>query len=107
LARNDHLLRTDTQCKKPDQICSSPIPFAGGCAINGAAVEHAAKQEPARDVAELRRDPVVNKADQTGMGEINEDASRFCPVCSQRLESKRCKLVCRVCGYFMSCADYY
>ena len=36
-----------------------------------------------------------------------EDASRFCPVCSQRLESRRCKLVCDVCGYYMSCADYY
>jgi hypothetical protein len=36
-----------------------------------------------------------------------EDASRFCPVCSQRLESRRCKLVCNVCGYYMSCADYY
>ena len=37
----------------------------------------------------------------------HEDASRFCPVCSRRLESRRCKLVCDVCGYYMSCADYY
>ncbi|PYT50461.1 MAG: hypothetical protein DMG44_06180 [Acidobacteria bacterium] len=36
-----------------------------------------------------------------------EDASRYCPVCSQRLESRRCKLICPVCGYYMSCADYY
>jgi hypothetical protein len=38
---------------------------------------------------------------------VREDASRFCPVCSQRLESRRCKLICNVCGYYMSCADYY
>jgi len=37
----------------------------------------------------------------------NEDPSRYCPVCSQRLESHRCKLICTVCGYYMSCADYY
>jgi Zn finger protein HypA/HybF involved in hydrogenase expression len=37
----------------------------------------------------------------------NEDASRYCPVCSQRLESRRCKLICPVCGYYMSCSDYY
>jgi len=37
----------------------------------------------------------------------HEDASRYCPVCSQRLESRRCKLVCDTCGYYMSCADYY
>jgi hypothetical protein len=39
--------------------------------------------------------------------EAQEDPSRYCPVCSQRLESRRCKLVCGVCGYYMSCADYY
>jgi hypothetical protein len=37
----------------------------------------------------------------------NEDPSRYCPVCSQRLESRRCKLICSVCGYYMSCTDYY
>jgi hypothetical protein len=36
-----------------------------------------------------------------------EDPSRYCPICSQRLESRRCKLICGVCGYYMSCADYY
>lgn len=36
-----------------------------------------------------------------------EDASRYCPLCSQRLESRRCKLICNACGYYMSCADYY
>jgi hypothetical protein len=35
------------------------------------------------------------------------DALRYCPLCSQRLESRRCKLVCNVCGYYMFCADYY
>jgi hypothetical protein len=39
--------------------------------------------------------------------ELQEDPSRYCPVCSQRLESRRCKLVCNACGYYMSCADYY
>jgi hypothetical protein len=31
----------------------------------------------------------------------------YCPVCSQRLVSRKCKLLCERCGYFMSCADYY
>jgi NADH pyrophosphatase NudC (nudix superfamily) len=35
-----------------------------------------------------------------------EYALRYCPVCSQRLESRRCKLICNQCGYYMSCADY-
>jgi hypothetical protein len=36
-----------------------------------------------------------------------EHHSRFCPTCSARLEDSRCKLICRTCGYFLSCADFY
>ena len=36
-----------------------------------------------------------------------EDPMLYCPVCSTRLSSRKCKLLCEKCGYFMSCADYY
>ncbi len=36
-----------------------------------------------------------------------EEAMLHCPNCSQRLEELKCKLFCRRCGYYMSCADYY
>ncbi len=36
-----------------------------------------------------------------------EDTCMWCPNCAARLESSRCKLVCRQCSYYMSCADYY
>jgi hypothetical protein len=35
-----------------------------------------------------------------------EQPISFCPVCSERLEPKRCKLVCSKCGYYLSCSDY-
>ena len=31
----------------------------------------------------------------------------YCPVCSTRLASLKCKLHCEKCGYYMSCSDYY
>jgi hypothetical protein len=31
----------------------------------------------------------------------------YCPICSRRLAEIKCKLLCKQCGYYMSCADYY
>lgn len=36
-----------------------------------------------------------------------EHLCQICPTCGGRLSGHRCKLVCTVCGYYMSCADYY
>ncbi len=36
-----------------------------------------------------------------------EEPMLYCPVCSTRLASRKCKLICEKCGYYMSCADYY
>ncbi|HEY0308746.1 MAG TPA: hypothetical protein VGB94_11350 [Acidobacteriaceae bacterium] len=36
-----------------------------------------------------------------------EHHSVYCPTCSSRLQESRCKLICRTCGYFLSCADFY
>jgi hypothetical protein len=36
-----------------------------------------------------------------------EEPMLYCPVCSTRLTSRKCKLICETCGYYMSCADYY
>ena len=55
--------------------------------------------EPAKmENAEAAKDDAPGKDDE---------AMLYCPVCSTRLTSRKCKLLCEKCGYYMSCADYY
>lgn len=98
--------------------CRLPLPGFGRLCYNGAAVEQSVKPISAYEVTGER---VFQQHSVAGESSSNpsrfgavpaenardEDVSRFCPVCSQRLESRRCKLICNVCGYYMSCADYY
>lgn len=32
---------------------------------------------------------------------------RVCANCGAAMEERKCKLICRGCGYFLSCSDYY
>jgi hypothetical protein len=68
---------------------------AWGMCYNHRAVEGAGKPEPAKVVA--------------GPDEVppQGEPSRYCPVCSQPLEPLSCKLICPVCGYYMSCSDFH
>jgi hypothetical protein len=77
---------------------------------NRRAVKQDGKQEMALGEsrgAAIAESPASEMTADKAAAAVQEDPSRYCPVCSQRLESRRCKLVCGVCGYYMSCADYY
>ncbi len=87
-----------------------PLLYSLPLCYNHPAVEHAAKWGLARAQAEPAQAAVQSAVSlQHGQSAAapSEDPSRYCPVCSQRLQSRRCKLICSVCGYYMSCADYY
>jgi hypothetical protein len=51
--------------------------------------------------------PATDTAGQTLQpAEAGDLPSQFCPVCSKRLESWRCKMICPRCGYFVSCSEF-
>ena len=60
----------------------------------------------ARKAYAPRKDEGITGA-RASSGVEEHTPSSYCPVCSERLEAQRCKLVCAVCGYYMSCSDYY
>src|SRR6267142_2099450 len=94
---------------RPESAPTELFPCRGMC-YNRRAVERAPKQEPVQVLgaaAQAAAEPAAPQQGSLSQAARTEDVSRYCPVCSQRLESRRCKLVCSVCGYYMSCADYY
>lgn len=111
--------RTVLDCLALDsarQVASLLSPRETMC-YNLAAMELPAKQRPAAAEKEpaLALMPAlapvsVGRAERpegSPWPRAGQDASRYCPVCALPLESRRCKLFCPVCGYYMSCSDYY
>jgi hypothetical protein len=101
----------DVSC--PNELRRAGATIVGcwrGMCYKSRAVNSVAKQELApvqRESAEVSTQEATPAKVEGTVGVVGEDPSRYCPVCSQRLESRRCKLICPVCGYYMSCADYY
>jgi hypothetical protein len=108
--RRAHRLQRYPQFVSADFGTASGLSRHPGLCYNRGAVKHTGQQEiapaAAKGVVVGESGPSAQSASETSTHR-QEDVSRYCPVCSQRLESRRCKLICNVCGYYMSCADYY
>ena len=108
--RRAHLLQRYPKFVSANFGTASGLSRYLGLCYNRGAVKHTGQQEialaAAGGVVVGESGPSAQLASETS-SPPQEDASRYCPVCSQRLESRRCKLICNVCGYYMSCADYY
>jgi hypothetical protein len=48
----------------------------------------------------------VNRVETVAGREVGHP-ERFCPNCSAELKESGCKLSCPVCGFYLSCSDFY
>jgi hypothetical protein len=103
-------------CKEKQRVAGNMelwrmrFPVDRGMCYNRRAVKQDGKQGMSPDLLRgmaVTESPKATETANKGTAGVQEDPSQYCPVCSQRLESRRCKLVCNACGYYMSCADYY
>jgi predicted RNA-binding Zn-ribbon protein involved in translation (DUF1610 family) len=56
-------------------------------------------------MADEKTAPQVS-ADQPQPGQ-KADLSSYCPNCGTQMRDLRCKMVCKTCGFFLSCSDFY
>ena len=74
------------------------LPTPPRLCYNLRAMEHTVQEDAIRGAHGEKSNPQKHAEDQP---------ISFCPVCSERLEPRKCKLVCGRCGYYLSCSDYY
>ena len=51
--------------------------------------------------------PEIESAAQPDADPAASEVMQVCPNCSTQLRDKSCKLVCPLCGFFLSCSDFY
>ncbi|HEY2392943.1 MAG TPA: hypothetical protein VGK22_17330 [Candidatus Angelobacter sp.] len=83
------------------------LPGNSGCAM--ACLGFTLRMKPMADntSSDSRTEMQAAAQPEPQVAQKKVDISSYCPNCGSQMRESRCKMLCKTCGFFLSCSDFY